>query len=204
MRKCRFKGKKIKNSDVSILCNCCIGGLMYHDVNHRFLSPTINLFFSHHCFIDFVNNLEQYSDAELADTGKFDEGDGGRFAPIGVLKKTGLPDIEIHFLHYSSFEEAAKKWHERYERINREKIFLVIEAKAEHEHQLIDEYAALPYPKIIFTDLPDDREKSVMHMKVYDKNQSITQFVGSLGKRGYDEYDFVKNIFNRKYSGEQL
>ena len=199
MRKLRFKGRKPENTDVSILCNCCIGGHMYHDMGIKFLSPTINLFFAHHCFIDYMNHLKEYQDAELIDSGKFDEGTNGKLSPIGILKKDGLPDIELHFLHYDSFGQASQKWKERSKRINYKKIFLVIEARDDHEHELIDEYAALPYPKVIFTNLPDDPEKSVMHMKVYDNGQTINQFVGCLGKRGFDQFDFVEEIFNRKY-----
>lgn len=196
-----FGKLELKNRDVTILSNCCIGGTMYNDLGLRFLSPTINLFFGHHCFIDFVNHYEEYRAADLVDTGRYDINEHGLHGPICVLKKCGLPDIEIHFLHYSSFEEAKMKWNDRYKRINPNKIFLVIEAQDNHEHGLIDEYASLPYPKIIFTDLESQPEKSVLHMSLYDKKQkkSVTGFVGLSGKRGYDEFDFVKEIFNRQY-----
>ena len=78
----------------------------------------------------------------------------------------------------------------------------MIEAQDEHEHSLIDEYCALPYPKIIFTDLPSEPEKSVLHMDFYDKygrTRSVTSFDGFFGKRGYDEFNFVDEIFNRDY-----
>ena len=79
---------------------------------------------------------------------------------------------------------------------------MVIEAAVEHEHQLIDEYSGLPYNKVIFSDLPSDEKKSVLHMKFYDKDmkgKAITGFVSFFGKRGYDEYDFANDIFNRDY-----
>ena len=198
----KFRHVAIKNSDVSILCNCCIGGAMYNDLGLKFLSPTINLFFGHHSFLDWVNHIDEYRDAELIDTGLFDINENGEHGPVCVLHKEGLPAVEIHFLHYNSYEEAKQKWFDRYERINKEKIFCVIEAMAEHEHGLIDEYVELPYKKIIFTDLPSDREKSVLHMTFYDKNKngkSVTGFTGLLGKRGYDEYDFVNEIFNGRF-----
>lgn len=198
----RFEKISIKHKDVTILSNCCIGGTMYNDLGLKFLSPTINLFFGHHGFIDLVNHLDEYEDAQLVDTGRFDINENGLHGPICFLKKEGLPTIEIHFLHYASFEDAKKKWYLRYKRINKEKIYLVIEAKDEHEHALIDEYVALPYPKIIFTNGKTDIEKSIMHMALYDKrtNKSVTSLVGLKGNRGYDEFDFVNNIFNREYS----
>ena len=32
----KFDRKKIKNKDYTILCNTCIGGVIYHDLNHEF------------------------------------------------------------------------------------------------------------------------------------------------------------------------
>lgn len=198
-----FKNIKLLNTDVSILSNCCIGGTMYNDLGLRFLSPTINLFFGHHGFIDFVNHIDEYKDAELINTGRFDIGENGIHGPICLLNKHGLPTIEIHFLHYASFEEARDKWIERYNRINKDKIFLVIEAKDEHEHGIIDEYVSLNYPKIIFTDLKSEPSKNIMHMKLYDRKnneKSVTGFIDVFSHRGYDEFDFVNNIFNRDYN----
>ena len=140
----RYRKEELKQTDVTILCNCCIGGTMYNDLGLKFLSPTVNLFFGHHSFIDFVNHLDDYRDGELIKIeDKYDVNERGVQAPVCVLRKQGLPDVEIHFLHYDTYEEAREKWYSRYERINPEKIFLVIEAKDEHEHELIDEYTEL-------------------------------------------------------------
>jgi len=203
LRHKKFRKIKVKNEDVTILCNCCIGGTMYNDLGLRFLSPTVNLFFGHHGFIDFVNHLDEYEGAELIKTEKFDINEHNVHSPVCILRKNGLPDVEIHFLHYDSYDEAVEKWNERYKRINRDKIFLVIEAMDDHEHELIDEYVNLPYPKIIFTDLPSNPDKCLMHMSVYDKydqnKKSVTGFINVFGKRGYDEFDFVNTIFNKQY-----
>ena len=176
--------------------------MCYNDLGLKFLSPTINLFFGHHGFIDLITHLEEYRDAVLEKTNNYDINENNVHSPICILRKSSLPDIYIHFLHYDTYEEAVTKWYERYNRINTKKIFLVIEAMDDHEHELIDEYAALPYPKIIFTDLKSNPLKSVMHMSIYDKydkKKSLTGFVSLLGKRGYDEFDFVNNIFNRQF-----
>lgn len=200
----KFKKRMLKQKDVTILSNCCIGGTMYNDLGLKFLSPTINLFFGHHGFIDLVNNLSEYKDAELCQTDKYDLNENGVMAPVGILKKRGLPDIEIHFLHYDSFDIAKKKWFERFDRINFSKIYLVIEAKDDHEHELLEEYAKLNYPKIIFTNIASTLP-CVMNMKFYNsnKNNSVTNFIGFFGKRGYDEFDFVENIFNSDYQSDK-
>ena len=202
LRHKKYRKTELKQEDVTILSNCCIGGTMYNDLGLKFLSPTINLFFGHHSFIDLVNHLDEYKDGELINTGEYDINERGAHAPICLLCKQGLPNVEIHFLHYDTFEEAKEKWFLRFQRINHDKIFLVIEAKDEHEHELIDEYTELPYPKVIFTDLPSIPEKSVKHMSLYVKKnnkRSLTEFVNVFGARGYDEYDFANEIFNRDY-----
>lgn len=78
----RFEKISIKHKDVTILSNCCIGGTMYNDLGLKFLSPTINLFFGHHGFIDLVNHLDEYEDAQLVDTGRFDINENGLHGPI--------------------------------------------------------------------------------------------------------------------------
>ena len=197
----KYNSISVKNKDVTIFSNCCIGGTMYNDLGLKFMTPTINLFFRHHGFIDFVNHYEEYETGELIFEGGYDINENGNHAPICELVKEGLPSIEIHFLHYNSYDEAKKKWDERYKRINKNKIFLVIEAKDEHEHELIEEYVKLPYPKIIFTNEKTNNNKSIKHMKIYDTHpeKSVTSLVGAFGKRGYDEFDFVNEIFNMDY-----
>ena len=192
----KFSKFTVLNRDVSILSNCCIGGAMYHDLGLQFESPTINLYFSHHGFIDYVNNLDRYIlNGTIVDSKKREKSNN---APIGILICEGLPSIEIHFLHYTSFEEAKAKWIDRTKRINLNKIYLVIEAKDDHEHALLDEYASLPYKKIIFTNQASNIKKSIIHMPFYDKhpNGNITSFEGFCGKKGYDAFNFVEHIFN--------
>ena len=89
----KFRNEVLKNEDVTILCNCCIGGAMYNDLGLKFLSPTINLFFGHHGFIDLVNHLDEYCDAELIDTGNYDINENGLHGPVCKLVKEGLPEI---------------------------------------------------------------------------------------------------------------
>lgn len=78
-----------------------MGGLLYHDLNKQFNSPTINLYFNSSDFIKFVNNLEYYLSLDIL----FKE---DTVYPIGVID-----NIEIHFLHYKNNDEALKKWNNR-------------------------------------------------------------------------------------------
>lgn len=61
---------------------------MYHDLGQRFLSPTVNLLFSPHDFIIFIETKEKY--------------------PIGKLG-----ELTIKFLHCESEESVLNSWNER-------------------------------------------------------------------------------------------
>ena len=199
-RRCRLSKLALKQKDVTILSNFCIGGAIYNDLGLQFLSPTINLFFGHHGFIDLVNNLEEYRTAELIDTGNSDNFNGKK-TPVCILRKEGFPDVEIHFNHYNSYEEAREKWFSRYDRIVKDKIYLIISAV--NDHDLIDEYAELPYPKVIFSNVDSDPSRNILHMKFFDKKRNKHKPITNMnmfGKKGYDEFDFVNEIFNRDYN----
>ena len=51
---------KVYLSDISLISMNCIGGTFYHDMNCKFLTPTVNLFFTASDFIKFVNDLDYY------------------------------------------------------------------------------------------------------------------------------------------------
>ena len=121
-RKFRFNKKKIDQT-VTIISNNCTGGTMYNDLGLQFLSPTINLYFGEDgSFYNFLTNLKKYCEnGHLIKTDKKECKKGFPNSPIGLLKCDGLPDIEIHFLHYNDFDSAKNKWIERCKRINYEK-----------------------------------------------------------------------------------
>ena len=83
--------KMLDLSDVTVFSQNCIGGVMYHDCHSRFLSPTVNLFFSASDFLKFVEKYEYYFSQPL----KFCRAEG---YPVGEF-----PDgLRIYFMHYSS------------------------------------------------------------------------------------------------------
>lgn len=61
----RKKGKNLYNKHVTLICNNCVGGVIFHDLSLRFNSPTINLDIQPKEFINFVNNMRDYMCCEL-------------------------------------------------------------------------------------------------------------------------------------------
>lgn len=108
---CRMR---IRNDNFSIITNTCIGGVMYHKLGKRFMSPTINLWMHDEDFLRFVHDLDYYLSCPLW----FVKG-------IADYPTAYCGDVLIFFLHYSSEEEAAAKWYERCERVNKENLFII-------------------------------------------------------------------------------
>lgn len=107
--------KKLKNKDFSIICSNCIGGIIYHRLGRKFLSPTINLWMNQEDFIKLVLNLKEYISKDL----EFIESEYDY--PVGVLG-----DIKIYFNHSKTQEEARSSWNARKSRINYDNLFIIM------------------------------------------------------------------------------
>ena len=55
----------IKNKTATFLCPNCIGGILFHDLDLQFRSPTVNTMMIQSDFVKFVLNLEDYLNQEL-------------------------------------------------------------------------------------------------------------------------------------------
>lgn len=90
--------KKIINKSPTIISNNCNATFIYKDLGLKFYSPTINLFFSINDFIKFIENMDYYLSLDLIELT-----DNTKNYPVGRLG-----DIQINFMHYSSFQDAKK------------------------------------------------------------------------------------------------
>lgn len=115
---------KLINSDITFLCPNCIGGILFHDLGIKFMSPTVNLMMNQKEFLEFVLNLDTYLEGELA---FFEHKE--YTCPCAKLIANDLPEITVHFTHYKDKEHALTKWNERKRRINKNNIFIFIEER---------------------------------------------------------------------------
>ena len=111
---CFIQRKRLKNHDITIISQNCLGGVIYHDLGLQFKSPTINLWIEEKDFFKFACHLKYYLSRELHFVQGIDE------TPTAYLD-----DVLIHFNHYSSEEEAASKWNERTKRVNYDNVFVL-------------------------------------------------------------------------------
>ena len=112
--------KRLKNSEFTIICSNCIGGILYHRYGMKFMSPTVNLFFEAKDFVIFCEYLREYVEGGYL---VFIETD--KNYPVAYLKYEGLPDVKIYFMHYLNEEEARSKWVERCKRVNYNNLYIV-------------------------------------------------------------------------------
>ena len=89
-----------------IITNNCYGLDYYKKQNIPYNTPFVGLFIYADCYIKLLESFEAYMDEPLtycmfSKYGKTDY-------PVGLLY-----DVEIHFLHYKTFQEALHKWNRR-------------------------------------------------------------------------------------------
>lgn len=171
------------NNPTIISCNC-IGGILYHELNLQFLSPTINLYMNCEDFIKFCERLEYYLSLEIVPY----EGEIERDYPLGMLG-----DLLLYFVHYKSLEEAKSKWNNRKSRINWDNIYIIATDRDGLTDELLARFLALPYiNKKIFAHFPRD-EKEVVYIKGYENEKQIEglMFKTLGGHYLIDQFDWV-------------
>lgn len=180
--------QRLKNKDVTILAHNCLGGVWYHDLGLKFLSPTINLYIMPSHFIKFITNLEFYLKQRLV----FKEEFPMKY-PVGMLD-----DITIFFIHYHTAEEAAYCWDKRKERINWNNICLLMSDRFGCSEEILKEYENLPYPKLFFSTKQYVQFSFAYQIKKYKDYDFLpypaTQIMNIFGKRlfEYSELDYVE------------
>lgn len=193
--------RRLVNRDFSFLVPNCLGGILLHDLGLRFLSPTVNLMMRQDDFLSFVLHMDTYLDEKLS----FLEHPAGE-CPLAVLSPAGLPQITIHFTHYKTEEDAAQKWNERKQRINRENLFVLIEERDGIGRKELEAFGSLKARGIVaftcneYPDLPycvylpkyhaDGEVGNILKKRLLDDSREYEHF-----------FDFVK-WFNEAADGD--
>lgn len=155
----RIYGKvAVKDKDISIISNNCIGADICHNLGLRFNSPTVNMQILPEDFIRFISDLPRYLQEDVTEYKILSTEDkhkvermfrrGGDFDfPFG---KCG--DILLCFQHYKTFQEALAAWNRRRERVNLRKlgIILIQDQRYEEEIRKFDEVRTMYGNKLIF------------------------------------------------------
>lgn len=178
--------KKLKNSDFTLLCNNCCGGIICHDLGVKFNTPFINVGVHYKDFIKVCCNLEKYMASELMETRE-----EGIAHPMGLLG-----DVKLYFPHDASFEDAKKNWDKRASRINYDNIYVLMgqHLDGDYDSQCLVEFNKIPYKKCVM--LPFDYD-GVEDGFVIRRHESINGgdmnllHVTSPIHRVLDQFEFV-------------
>lgn len=177
--------RRIKQGDVqrTIVCNNCLGGLLYNDFGMMFNSPFINLYISADHYVEMLYNIRDIKDWSLTDiTPQYNS------YPIGLLNNAW----EIHFLHYKSFAEAASKWMSRTARMDMNHIYAILVETASCSHDSLLIFDRLDLKKVAVTCRQYDDIKCSNMLRDYDgKNLNGELFYKlSFGRYPYDYFNW--------------
>lgn len=184
----RRNRKRLENRDFSLLCNNCNGGILCHDLGLQFRSPTVNLFFYSDHFFRFCEAFDYYIAQPLTLC------ENPLHKPEIDYPVCNLGDLELHFLHYQSFDEAKQKWDTRTARLNRENLFVMWSFFDGTDEALLARFEALPFQnKVAFTEKEFPQYPSAFCIPGYEDGLGVLSlYDGLLGKRKIDRFDYVK------------
>lgn len=117
--------KRLTNTDFVIVSRNCWGGQVYQYLQKPYNTPFVGLFLFGPCYMKLLSDFDDYMrmDIDFVAVSKYPESKNNY--PIGVLK-----DVEIHFQHYETIEEARGKWNRRRDRMlentNKDNYFFMV------------------------------------------------------------------------------
>ncbi|MDD3922220.1 MAG: DUF1919 domain-containing protein [Endomicrobiaceae bacterium] len=132
----------LTNKNFTIISNNCWGGFIYQKYNLPYKTPFLGLFIPAPCYIKLLENFDKIMDTSIdfISEGKYPCSNGKKY-PIGILGE----DIEIHFLHYKTPEEALTKWNQRKLRINKNNMLVKFSEIDFCTPDLIERFDKLPF-----------------------------------------------------------
>jgi len=192
LNKNRNMRQRLTNTSFTLLTPNCLGGILYHDLGLRFQSPTINLMMTQTDFLKFVFNLQAYKKGAF----HFLE-HSVEECPLAILSSDGVDDITINFTHYKDDENSERKWHERFERINYDNIFILLQERDGITKKDIIKLSNLKVRGIVvFTCNQYDDIPYSVYMDKYHMDGEVGNILKQnhfTGKREYENYfDFVR------------
>ncbi len=161
--------RALSKKEVVVIANNCWGGQIYQWLNMPYNSPLAGLFLYGPCYMKLLNNLHYYLQQNLVFIEESKYKDRPKTYPLALLD-----DIEVHFTHYKTEEEAKAKWERRTQRLLQHKdvneYFYMICDRERVTYNMIKEFHKLPFKnKISFAIYNVDGLNNKQHIKVYER-----------------------------------
>ena len=149
----RHLRKRLQNNNFTMVSSNCIGSKFYQELDIPYNTPFVGMFIYAPCFIKLLGNMDYYlkSDLSFIQKSKYDDmippEKRDRGYPVGLIGD----DLEIHFLHYESEEEARTKWMRRRDRMT-DNLFITFTDRDLCNESHLEMFDQLEYPnKVCFT-----------------------------------------------------
>jgi uncharacterized protein (DUF1919 family) len=168
--------KRLEKKDFVIISNNCFGGQAYVNLELQYNTPFAGVFMYGPCYLKMLKNFSYYMEQKLVFVEKSIYKGEGKVYPIAKLD-----DVEVHFLHYPTKEEAAEKWYRRKERMlkvtNFDNYYFEISDRDGVDSTIIKEFHKLDFKnKISFAAKPISGLSPNEHISVFnDFNQHKSQ-----------------------------
>lgn len=184
---------KLIDSKVSIISNNCWGGITYHSLQIRFLSPFINMYLEQEDYIRLLNDIKNYMKEELHFDRMEYEPNLKRDFPVARIG-----DVYLYFNHYKSYEEAEQKWEERKKRINFDNLFVEFFST---DRKIAKQFDELSFEKkIVFTPCDFNIKSEVVIDELYKcrSGKSFYEIVNGLAFGEFAHYNVLKLLLGEK------
>ena len=161
----------LKDTDLVIISNNCWGGAVYQWLERPYNSPFIGLGIKGDCYLKIVSNFDYYMNLPLKFSTKSKYPDRKITYPLGVID-----DVEIHFTHYKSEEEAQEKWDRRTSRIlqenNKDNYYFKICDSWDVDKEMMRKFHELPHKNKISFSIHDYNELQLEnHYKINERDK---------------------------------
>ena len=186
---------RLLKSRISIISDDCWGGITYHYLNMKFLSPFINMYIEDDEYLRLVHNLKEYLMEPLVYCNK----------EINPVEKFEYPvfklgDVKLHMNHYHTIEEGERFWYERLKRINWDNVFVMMYTESK---DVAKEFSKIPYEKkVCFVGSDDIVYPSVMPIKPYqsrnDKEKMLWEYILAIAGGRIAYYDVWSLLLDGK------
>ncbi|MEY8316179.1 DUF1919 domain-containing protein [Oscillospiraceae bacterium 50-58] len=184
-----WRGSRL-HSHPTVISRNCVGGVLFHDLGLKFLSPTINMTMSGEDFILLCQHLEDFLAVEMEEVA-----DHAEDYPVGRLN-TEYGSITLDLVHYDTFQSAAESWERRKKRVDLNNIRIIFHIEPPVSPKLVEQFERLPYAhKVLLSSGIDIKQ----HPDCYNlpcyaagHTRSIERYRSKYSiRRCQDEYDWV-------------
>ncbi len=172
-----------------IISNNCNGGLICKSLKMRYNSPTVGLSILIKDIIYALNNYDYFFVENKYNIEKSNEIDESGKYPIGIWGGK----IKIRFIHYKTFDEAYVAWCRRIDRLEKEKIYILLTCTTdEWDIDDLKEFEKLRYEKKVILTNKEYNIKNSKYIKGNEKEQGIVlAFKRNKVLRYIDQFDYV-------------